>query len=480
MAHPVAQLAQLRQGVGAAGRCRPSRGAARPAGQRGEPVAGLGAGRGEQLRRPGSGRRRPRTRAGRGDGRGHRVLDPSGTERKRSPSVAATAGGRRPPRATPAPRPRRAVCGSGRVRPNGTVSTPSGDRARASRPGAREGDESPPCPTSRSASRGAAASRPPRRSASTPSTCSSASCRTRCGTRLERRPPPPRRPRAGGRGRRRGPARRPRGQRLGGAPGGPSRAVPAGTAAAGAGRMRPRPAPAAATAGAVGRPRRGARPAGQQRASRRSSPPWPSRTSTTCGSTHEVVASSGGATARGSACSRDHPVAPAAAVRGEHRPVRGQPIGRGPAEQVQHEVDRRPAPGDVVLQIAVEPLVAQVRLGAQRDQDDVEVEVGQPVLARAATPTPVRPSRSPPRPARGRRLRSPAAPRRAAQPALGLLGADVQPAERVAPASAPNRTPGGLGRRPQQFVEAAEGEELRRRGRDRGLAAVRPAVDWRG
>jgi len=44
------------------------------------------------------------------------------------------------------------------------------------------------------------------------------------------------------------------------------------------------------------------------------------------------------------------------------------------AQQVQREVDRRPAPRDVVLQIRVQALVAKVELGCERDHDDVEVE----------------------------------------------------------------------------------------------------------
>jgi hypothetical protein len=72
-----------------------------------------------------------------------------------------------------------------------------------------------------------------------------------------------------------------------------------------------------------------------------------------------------------------------------HQPVVDQRCGGGEAvpgrhpglelgaEQAQHEVDRGGPPGDVVVEVGVEPLVAPVELGGQADQHDVEVEGGQ-------------------------------------------------------------------------------------------------------
>ena len=47
--------------------------------------------------------------------------------------------------------------------------------------------------------------------------------------------------------------------------------------------------------------------------------------------------------------------------------------------QVQREVDARHAPRDVVLEERVEPLVADVDLGSERDDDELEIEAGQSI-----------------------------------------------------------------------------------------------------
>ncbi len=51
-----------------------------------------------------------------------------------------------------------------------------------------------------------------------------------------------------------------------------------------------------------------------------------------------------------------------------------QPVRARFAQQVEHQVDARPLAGDVVLQVAIDPFVAQVERRGQADQEGVEVE----------------------------------------------------------------------------------------------------------
>jgi hypothetical protein len=55
----------------------------------------------------------------------------------------------------------------------------------------------------------------------------------------------------------------------------------------------------------------------------------------------------------------------------------GEPGGWRVAEQVERQVDGGPAAGDVVLEVGVQALVAEVDLRRQRNQDEIEVEAGQ-------------------------------------------------------------------------------------------------------
>ena len=59
---------------------------------------------------------------------------------------------------------------------------------------------------------------------------------------------------------------------------------------------------------------------------------------------------------------------------GRKRAASLEPFGGIAAQQVEGECHRRPAPRHIVLQVAVEALVAQVELGPECDDEDVEVE----------------------------------------------------------------------------------------------------------
>ena len=55
--------------------------------------------------------------------------------------------------------------------------------------------------------------------------------------------------------------------------------------------------------------------------------------------------------------------------------------GRPGGADLQRQADRGPAPGDVVVEVAVEPLEARVEVRDERGEQDLDVEVGQPARA---------------------------------------------------------------------------------------------------
>ena len=79
----------------------------------------------------------------------------------------------------------------------------------------------------------------------------------------------------------------------------------------------------------------------------------------------------------------------------DERPGRGEPRAgvRGQARrpgQLEGQPDRGAAPGDVVVEVAVEPLEAAVEVREERDEEQVDVEVGQPRIG-GHPPEPDRP-----------------------------------------------------------------------------------------
>ena len=95
---------------------------------------------------------------------------------------------------------------------------------------------------------------------------------------------------------------------------------------------------------------------------------------------------------------------------------RGEALGRVvAAEQIQHQAHAGALAGDVVLQVGVEPLVAEVQGGRQADEQGVQIEAVQTEGARPGTPGeswphgcgPARPGHGRPCRRRGRRLPGP-------------------------------------------------------------------------
>ena len=60
-------------------------------------------------------------------------------------------------------------------------------------------------------------------------------------------------------------------------------------------------------------------------------------------------------------------------LSGKPRP-RCELVLEGRAEQIEHEVDARPALGDVILEIGKQPFVAEVHLGSEGDQQGIDVQ----------------------------------------------------------------------------------------------------------
>ena len=149
----------------------------------------------------------------------------------------------------------------------------------------------------------------------------------------------------------------------------------------------------------------------------------------------------------------DHPVADQRRVGAEQRPGVQLPGGRR-GEQVQRQVDRGPPPADVILQIAVDPLVPQVDVGRQGDQRQVELHLGQAVGVAQPAPARVVGRDLPPV---GLRRRAHRAQRRLARHPVErprrLLAAHVEPAEGVASRVRSVCLTGGLQRAPQEVVQ---------------------------
>ena len=211
--HPVAQLAQLRQRRrrGSTMSAQPRRGSILR-GQRRELVPRLGAGRGEQLpavrgrRVAGAGHPQP----GRRDGRGRRLLDPSGAEPEALTELVEIGRG-----GGDAVRRQRLAPTARRRRPGRRPAERHGQHAQRRRPPRRP--VRVPASVDEPAVRGqpSASRRAQRHPLVAPQRVDAVQVQQRvvpsraCGTPPRRRPPPPRRPRAGRRGRRPGAARRP-------------------------------------------------------------------------------------------------------------------------------------------------------------------------------------------------------------------------------------------------------------------------------
>ena len=101
----------------------------------------------------------------------------------------------------------------------------------------------------------------------------------------------------------------------------------------------------------------------------------------------------------------------------------GDLLADGRRQEVEHELDGRALAGHVVLQVRVEALVAQVELGREGDQDNVDVERPQPEPRHE-------PAASFGRLA-GRVDREEGLPGAALEQSLRVVERDVQPPERV-------------------------------------------------
>ena len=121
------------------------------------------------------------------------------------------------------------------------------------------------------------------------------------------------------------------------------------------------------------------------------------------------------------------------------------------AQQVENQVDRRPAPLDVVLQVGIEPLVAQIELGSGSDQDDGQVEVVEPAGSNERGQS----ARRRKRVDAGREIagRQQGLARRLLDQASDLGFADVQAAKRVAARSGFPRTRGRDERLANQVIQ---------------------------
>ena len=69
----------------------------------------------------------------------------------------------------------------------------------------------------------------------------------------------------------------------------------------------------------------------------------------------------------------DEPVPQQRRLRREMGRARQLLAGRG-AQEVQGQVHGGPPPGHVILEVRVDPLILQVDVRAQGDEDDVEIE----------------------------------------------------------------------------------------------------------
>jgi hypothetical protein len=108
----------------------------------------------------------------------------------------------------------------------------------------------------------------------------------------------------------------------------------------------------------------------------------------------------------------------------------GELFLRGRRDKIQREVDGWPPAVDVVLQVSVEALVPQVRLGCEADKHHVEFLIGQAVCVAQPIPASVFTSHLiPVRAVHARPEQRDA--RRAVQRRGGLGCADVEPAEGI-------------------------------------------------
>ena len=158
---------------------------------------------------------------------------------------------------------------------------------------------------------------------------------------------------------------------------------------------------------------------------------------------------------------------------GREAPPRRELRARRAGEQVEREVDARPAPRRVVLEVGVDALVAAVELRRQGHRHEPEVDLVEP----EGVPQPAEPRLRPHRPRQPRReplARDPperAGPRRRRHQPLDLALADVGAEHRVRLAAGPlHRAQRGQ----QQRVEAREQLRqlaLRRRTTLRRIAA---------
>lgn len=58
-------------------------------------------------------------------------------------------------------------------------------------------------------------------------------------------------------------------------------------------------------------------------------------------------------------------------------PAAIQPVMSRGAQEVEHEINRRQLAGDVILKKGIEPLITDVNLRGQGNEDDVQVETLQ-------------------------------------------------------------------------------------------------------
>ena len=146
-------------------------------------------------------------------------------------------------------------------------------------------------------------------------------------------------------------------------------------------------------------------------------------------------------------------------------------LGGIAAQQVKGQRHRRPPPRHVVLEIAVEPLVAQVELGCEGEDENVEIEgLEAERLAQQRQ-----------RCAAARGVGRPCAIQqrgagRGSQRALGLVGGDAQAAIGICRRLLAEAEPRHLDRRPEQGIEPLQ---HRREPRPRGIAARGAADRWR-
>ena len=81
----------------------------------------------------------------------------------------------------------------------------------------------------------------------------------------------------------------------------------------------------------------------------------------------------------GVAAQLDQPMPREGRITREVRAAR-ESFHRAAREQIERERDRRPAPRDIIVQICVEPLVAQIDVAREREHDDVHLEPLEPML----------------------------------------------------------------------------------------------------